>query len=84
MYSSTLSAAEASARPISESSTQLPARRPVNGVEVRARTRVFPRGRLRFSHSEQVPFRRPSGSDIVRFGRLLCVLGSLEGGYLSL
>ena len=84
MYSSTLSAAEASARPMRESRTQLPARRPVYGVEARARTRVFPHGRLRFSHSEQVPFLRPSGSDIVRFGRLLCVLGSLEVGYLSL
>ena len=29
-------------------------------------------GSLRFSHSEQVPLRRPSGSDIVRFGRPLC------------
>ena len=32
MYKSTLSAAEASARPISESRTQLPARRPVDCV----------------------------------------------------
>jgi hypothetical protein len=29
------------------------------------------RTQLRFSHSEQVPLRRPVGSDIVRFGRFL-------------
>ena len=34
MYKRTLSAAEASARPMRESRTQLPARRPVDGVEV--------------------------------------------------
>ena len=37
MYNSTLKAAEASARPISESSTQLPARRPVEGVAASGR-----------------------------------------------
>jgi len=73
MYNSTLNAAEASARPISESSTQLPARRPVDCVDASGRGPVFfPHGRLRFSHSEQVPLRRPSGSDIVCFGRSLC------------
>ena len=34
---------------------------------------------LRFSHSEQVPLRRPVGSDIVRFGRSRA---SLEAGCL--
>ena len=74
MYSSTLSAAEASARPISESSTQLPARRPVDGVEGDGGR--FPRGSLRFSHSEQVPLRRPVGSDIVCFGPARAFYGS--------
>ena len=73
MYKSTLSAAEASARPISESRTQLPARRPVDGVRRGGADQgEILHGRLRFSHSEQVPLRRPSGSDIVRFGRPLC------------
>ena len=66
MYKSTLSAAEASARPISESRTQLPARRPVDGVRRGGADQgEILHGRLRFSHSEQVPLRRPSGSDIV-------------------
>ena len=41
MYSSTLNAAEASARPMRESRTQLPARRPVDDVEARVRGRQF-------------------------------------------
>ena len=58
---------------MSESRTQLPARRPVDCVDASGRgTGLFPHGRLRFSHSEQVPLRRPSGSDIVCFGRSLC------------
>ena len=35
----------------------------------RASAKSARRSQLRFSHSEQVPLRRPVGSDIVRFGR---------------
>ena len=84
MYSSTLSAAEASARPISESSTQLPARRPVDGG--RGATAATLRATLQPQRAGTLPApigQRHRGFWALAVRRALRN-GSLEAGCLSI